>query len=117
MINLNIVFNGVVYHLNPILIKQNNISEENIKKIKEKYIQNLELFEKMKSENDIKKLKDLAKKVEDIEFELQVLWGFPKNKDFHEWFFVPKCSCPKMDNKEMIGSNFRIINPSCIIHN
>lgn len=55
--------------------------------------------------------------IERIEFELQRLWGFEQNKAFHSyWFRVKGCTCPKLDNQEMVGVGRRIISGDCPFH-
>lgn len=104
------------YLLNENLLEKQKVTEDNIEKIRLLHIQKLELFDKMNEESDSIKLRDFAKEFEGIEFKLQALWNFPINKNYHEWYTVPKCSCPKMDNKEYRGTEFRIYNQECLIH-
>lgn len=115
--NLSVIYKGeALYKLNPNLIKRQNISDDVIELIKQKHIEKLEIFDKMKSEISNSELKFLANEVEKIEFELQELWGFNKDKNMHEWYLVPKCTCPKIDNAESRGTEFRIVNSECPIH-
>lgn len=49
----------------------------------------------------------------EVEFKLQELWGFDKDKDRHTfWYRLPHCACPKMD--QMPGRH--TINLNCPIH-
>lgn len=51
------------------------------------------------------------------EFNLQGLWNFSKDEDFHSyWFTTIGCKCPKHDNHERVGTNTRIISISCKLH-
>lgn len=63
-----------------------------------------------------KALKMLANMFESLEFEQQTLWKFDRNKNFHYWFDIPGCSCPKMDNRDRIGTEHRIMIDTCPIH-
>lgn len=54
--------------------------------------------------------------IEDIEFILQMLWGFPLDANYHtHWIDIRGCACPRMDNMERIGYG-RVINSSCPWH-
>ena len=58
----------------------------------------------------------LAEKYTNNEFELQRLWKFAENKDFHAWFDFPHCTCPLMDNYERKGTPYGIVSLNCPIH-
>lgn len=54
--------------------------------------------------------------IEDIEFTLQMLWGFPSDANYHtHWREIKGCSCPTWDNMERIGYG-RVIDSSCPWH-
>lgn len=54
--------------------------------------------------------------IEDIEFILQMLWGFPIDANFHShWIDIAGCKCPRLDNMERIGYG-RVINEACYWH-
>ena len=52
---------------------------------------------------------------EDMQYELQGLWGFPKNPIYHRSYTFPFCSCPKLDNAERYPMS-QIIISNCKIH-
>lgn len=55
--------------------------------------------------------------IETLEFELQDLWGFDRDRKFHSyWYKVEGCLCPKMDNKDLIGTDKRIQHFECPYH-
>jgi len=103
------------FNLNLNLIIKKNISKKNIKKIINLHIKLNKLFDKEyyilqdykagdidKKEFD-KKVTKIDKKIKKIEFKLQKAWGFPKNENYHGyWYKQPACSCPKMDNEEYL---------------
>ena len=70
----------------------------------------------MELSEDKEEVRRLDKIVTQIEFQLQTLWRFKQDETMHRWFERPKCSCPKMDNSEMLGTGVRYTNPNCIIH-
>lgn len=60
---------------------------------------------------------EVVEVVESVEFTLQLLWGFPTNRNYHKWWNrVKGCSCPRMDNDDMIGSEYKIYNSGCPYH-
>jgi len=64
-------------------------------------------------------LYDTAKFIEDCEFTLQGLWGFPRDGAFHtHWLEVEGCRCPVMDNQDVMykGLGLRVINLECPLH-
>ena len=102
--------------LSPALIAEQNIDRETLEKLKLTYIERAEIFESMENTDDVSELKALAKKFDELQFRQQALWGFPQNENFHRWFDVPKCECPKMDNMENLGTKYRITVGNCPIH-
>ena len=58
----------------------------------------------------------ISERVTELEFELQRLWGFSQDEEFHKyWLNIGSCSCPKMDNMDRLGYG-RIINLGCPLH-
>lgn len=102
--------------LNPNLVSKQGLSQLQVNNIIDLHKHKKNIFNEMEKTSSKKQLKDLAKKVEDIEFQLQFLWGFPQDENFHYWWQVPQCSCPKLDNQDLYGTNHRIINPNCKVH-
>lgn len=61
---------------------------------------------------------DPVEYVEAIEYSMQVIWGFVPNKDYHNyWHWLEGCTCPNLDNEELMGTGRRIINGDCPFHN
>lgn len=59
---------------------------------------------------------DPVQLIEDIEFTLQGLWKFERNKDFHtHWIEIKGCTCPKFDNRDHWGTG-RIVISDCKWH-
>ena len=115
--------------INKKLIKERNISKRNVKKIIKLHDKLNKLFDKeykilqdykagdISRKKIDKKVMKIDKKIKEIEFKLQEAWGFPKNEFYHKyWYRQPACSCPKMDNEELLGKNFKIINSECLVH-
>ncbi len=62
------------------------------------------------------KLKLLASMLTALEFEQQRLWKFTLDANYHRFFDLPGCTCPKLDNAERVGSPHKIHNVDCPIH-
>ena len=63
--------------------------------------------------------KDQVNLIEELEYEMQEVWGFDKDSSRHYYsFLIPECSCPVIDNKDYAdsGSNIRVYNATCPIH-
>lgn len=104
-------------HLNKNLIARNNVPYSS-------QLQLCELYDKLEalllsSKDELLTRADydvISEQVTELEFELQRLWNFPQDKEFHKyWLSVGHCSCPPLDNLERLGYG-RIINLNCPIH-
>ena len=102
--------------INQNLVNRQKVSAEDVKKIVKLQTIRKYFYDFIELSNDKEEIRRLDRIITQIEFQLQKLWGFPQNRNFHRWFDVPKCSCPKGDNADSLGSDFRIINPNCILH-
>jgi len=102
--------------INQNLVNRQKVSADDVQKIVKLQTIRKYFYDFIELSNDKEEIRRLDKIITQIEFKLQKLWGFPQNRNFHRWFDVPKCSCPKCDNADSLGSEFRIINPNCIIH-
>lgn len=102
--------------LNPRLIERQNIDKETLEELKLTHEDRARIFESMENTDDPEELKMYAEQFEALEFEQQRLWGFPQDRNFHCWYDVPKCVCPKLDNADNRGTKYRIIRGECPIH-
>ena len=107
--------------INRKLAEQRGITPEKEAKIEVRHKERQGVYEEMEglspsSGIDRHQLKVLAEKVTRISYELQELWGFTKDASYHFWFNLPHCTCPKMDNRERMGTNSMIISGGCPIH-
>ncbi len=61
--------------------------------------------------------KDAVECVESLETTLQLLWGFPYDKNYQTYRFGFKdCNCPKVDNAERLGTGAFIYDKGCVVH-
>lgn len=113
--DLAVKYNGITqYILNKQLLDKHN-AWSNLDKLKDTHVLKLTIYDLMKDTMDAKLLKSLAKDITEIEYELQDLWGFPRDRSFHRFWIAPGCSCPTMDNEDGYP-NVSIINVCCRLH-
>ena len=103
------------YYLNKRLLDSKN-AWGNLSELVETHKMKLTLFDEMDKTDDSVKLHAFADGVQQLEFKLQRLWGFSENAHFHEWYLVPKCTCPKMDNADYRGTKYGITSGDCPVH-
>jgi len=98
--------------LNRQLLKKQNIDSETEKQLLETHKKLYEIKQNPEEYSDVLEL------VTDLEYSLQELWGFKKDKKYHiHQFEIKTCTCPWMDNLERAGSGMFIYNQQCPIHN
>lgn len=114
---LAVKLNGKIqYYISKRLVKRQRVSKQNLQKIIFLHELKLIIYELIKLTEDRAELKDYVTQLTNIEFRLQDSWGFPRNSEFHRFWETPKCTCPKLDNEERVGTQFTITNGSCILH-
>lgn len=60
---------------------------------------------------------EAVKVIESYEFVLQTLWGFKPDPSYHTyWYNLSGCTCPKFDNKELMGYHLSYLNGDCPFH-
>lgn len=104
---------------NPALIRKQGIGSDRVEKILRLHIDRLELVDRMREldpTKDLQELLDLESKHRENQYALQEAWGFSRDSSMHDWFEVPHCSCPKMDNRERKGTQYQIRSLDCIYH-
>ncbi len=115
---LNLIWEmgGKKHSLNSRLVERQKLTQKKVDKIISLHKEKHELFVKMESAIEKETLKHLAEEVTKVELKLQKAWGFPEDENFHYWYDVPQCSCPKMDNRDNWGTKYRIIASECPVH-
>jgi hypothetical protein len=107
----------VIGSLNPDFVEKQGITNAAVKKLKKLHGEKESIFEQMEATDDKVELRELVKGLQEVEFKMQEAWGFYKDVRYHSWWYrAPKCSCPKMDNAEKIGTGFSIITAKCVLH-
>lgn len=109
------IHNNIVY-LNPFLIRKQKLTWLKVAAILRVHKTKHDLLDWMSKTTKKKELRRCAKLVTQIEYELQALWGFKKDKKYHKFWNLPGCQCPKMDNDDIWPSGYYITSGSCPIH-
>lgn len=107
---------GSTGYLNASLVLSRNITRSDILLLKHLHAEKYDYFSRMRDTDDSVELREYADHITNIEYAMQSAWNFPQNQDFHEWYLVPKCTCPKMDNAERRGTPYGIVSGDCPIH-
>ena len=105
-------------HLNQNLVARNNVSPEAQIQLCKLYDELEALIEEGDASFSIEVNREIADKIEQLEFNLQRLWGFDESKMHHRyWGSLDMCLCNagSMDNLDDFGFR-RIIRMDCPIH-
>ena len=105
--------------INKGLAKKRGLSQAQIEVIESLQKNRDEIEARMKKLNPKKNKETLLELLEEWrenEYKLQDAWMFRRDCRMHKEFFIPHCSCPKIDNEDCIGTDMRYINPKCIYH-
>ncbi len=117
MINLKVYHNGEFkYSLNERLFRRQNLTEDDAALLVSLHEKKLKLFDMVRETDDRAELRRYVKLFAVIENTLQDTWGFGADHRFHEWYTIPKCTCPKMDNADSRGTDRRIVVVDCVMH-
>jgi hypothetical protein len=112
-----VFFQGYSIHtISPELVLKQNINDEQLFSLKEIHIKKYLIAKQIEFSNKIKEQKELAKKFHIVEFELQRAYGYKEDAEFHKFWELPKCICPKKYNDNLIGKKGKIKDPHCHIH-
>lgn len=104
---------GNGYHLNPVLVEQQNLTSSQIKRIVRLHAKRWKLF----VDSITMKPTVVVQRLEKLEYALQRAWGFIEDSDRHtHWYTVPGCSCSIGHNNQLFGDTRRNINETCKYH-
>ena len=102
--------------LNPQLVKQQGLSQQDVDGILDLHEERLELFEKFEFAPILPKsyVQEMVLELEDLEFIMQASWGFKQDRSKHTWWCeVPGCTC---GYKLQEMGQPRKIDENCPIH-
>lgn len=105
-------------HLNQNLVARNNVSYTAQLQLCELYDKLEALIEEGNASLSVEVNRGIADKIEQLEFNLQRLWGFPESQIHHRyWSKLNMCLCNanSMDNTDDFGYR-RTIRLDCPIH-
>jgi hypothetical protein len=109
---------GKEYAVNPYFAIQRKASYKTLEKVKSIHVQLCDLVKKVDEEDDAVKLNKLVDEITELDYQLQDLWGFERDKNFHTWLKKSKrfhCTCPILDNEDM-PKDMRFISEDCPLH-
>jgi hypothetical protein len=78
--------------------RSRGLSEKDIEELKDTYVSMSDVL------NHPEGYPDPVSTVRVLEFKLQRQWKFPEDAKFHHYsLYIKGCTCPRMDNAELIG--------------
>ncbi|UOF80632.1 hypothetical protein [Caudoviricetes sp.] len=114
---LSVYDNGKkICKLNQRLVSQKQLTKAKIEVIKNWYLKAYKQTEYMKTATDPVLLKAAAAEWHNIQFALQKAWGFPEDKKYHRWWYLPQCTCPKLDNDDAYPTGYYTVSANCPVH-
>ena len=105
-------------HLNQNLVARNNVSYASQIQLCELYDELEALIEEGDATFSVEVNREIANKIEQLEFKLQRLWGFSESQMHHRyWSRLQMCLCnaDSMDNLDDFGYR-RVIRLDCPVH-
>lgn len=97
------------------LVKENRVTFEDFCEIVRLRKERDDLFTLLRTTDDKTFMKIIFNQLTEIEFELQMLWGFEPDKSFHKSWTWPKCECPYWENRHM-PRGIQWVYKHCPIH-
>ncbi len=91
-------------------------AEDKLSKLKQVYRTKGQLYKLIEEEKDPELLRAFAEDVTECEYELQRIYGFVLNKDYHRFWETPKCLCPIQDNLDRYPSDNYVYSQQCTLH-
>ena len=89
---------------------------DNLDDLKSCYRQKLEIYNSIIVDNDPKQFKEFARLLTNLENEIQELFNFEANINFHRFWETPKCKCPKLDCEDAWPTGYYTISGDCPFH-
>jgi hypothetical protein len=102
--------------LNPSLVKRQGLTNRETTTIQRLHETRLDIEEAMSKTKNERALKILMNEWTMCQFELQKAWKFPEDINFHQFWTVPHCECPQLDNQDRYPQGPYVYNLSCPVH-
>jgi len=97
-------------------VNEKLLMNNDIEQLKNCLREKLKIYDKIANSNTGDDLAVYYKKLTDIEYNLQTLYGVPEDIKFHKFWNTPMCTCPKIDNIENYPSEDPFFDKNCPIH-
>ena len=107
---------GNTYTIPVMLLLRQNISHEELCAIVKLQKERLDLIEFLEKTTDPILMKIIYHQITELNYDLQILWGFETNEFRYASYDLPHCTCPKIDNDEDAHLGLMWINDSCPLH-
>lgn len=107
----------VITHLNSRLAARQKVTDDQLQALRASHVVRRTIFDL--AEANIQHpttLRMLARIFDHLENEQQELWNFGVDANFHRFFDMPGCTCPRMDNEDRLGTPFKVYSADCPIH-
>ena len=96
-------------------VDKNRISNnKNLSKLKKCLLEKMKIYDEIKNTDE--DLDKYYKKLTNVEYNMQLLYGEDEDISKHKFWETPKCTCPKIDNIEIFPSKNPIFSSECPIH-
>ena len=111
------VHKNTAYYIPQYLIRKQKVSKADLDVIVKLQKERQDLTDYLRLVYDVVLIKIIANQIEQINYDLQILWGFPTDRSHHKSYNLPHCTCPTADNADILGSGLVWVNYTCPIHN
>ncbi len=91
-------------------------NKKNLPKLKSCLVEKLKIYDIIEKSETDDNLQQYYKKLTDIEYDMQLLYGEEEDLSCHRFWETPKCTCPKIDNLELYPSENPLFDKNCPIH-
>ena len=117
MVNPYYELEGKKYVLSISLIKKQGLTQKQVDKIKDLNIERLMTEAQLEKQYSADQIRAWYNVWEQIQFDLQKAWKFPKDSTYHPSHRLLLCSCPTSENDDRLGHPDKIYSPDCKLHN
>jgi hypothetical protein len=111
-----ITYKGRKIILNRRLIIQKCVHDETLNEIIKCHKLLIDIDIKLQSTNDKPEINSLLIDWHGVQFILQELCGFKQDINYHEFWRLTACTCPKMDNEDRYPSGYYVYSGDCSLH-
>jgi hypothetical protein len=95
---------------------QKGLDDDTVSLIKKYHKVEIDLDNELSKETDSNEIKLLIFQWHVIQLKLQELWGFEMDKNYHKFWNLTACTCPKIDNEDRHPSGYYVYSGDCSLH-